>query len=123
MEDRSAQPQQRRDTAGPEYVQPHDAPEVAERQWSSIPDLSAPEAIAVPKSEKEPVPVRDNIEVYRKNAEDEFGHPYSDNLCGVRRRTFYWLLAVSAIIITVAAVLGGVLGSVLGHSDGPMEEQ
>lgn len=38
-------------------------------------------------------------------------------MCGLRPKIFFWILGVGIVILVLAAVLGGVLGSIYGKSD------
>jgi hypothetical protein len=146
MEERPPRSQQQQDDPGPEHFQPHDAPEVVQSPYSSLPERTtpkpdttitsekerlsshdAPEVVEVPwsslpertgsrpdtttTSEKEPVSPHGDIKVYEDDTEADLPHQSPQGICGLRRRAFYSLLALSIVLITVAAVLGGVFGS------------
>ncbi len=48
--------------------------------------------------------------------EQQAVQPKEKRVCGLRRKVFFWILAIVVPLIVVAAVLGGVLGTVLSGS-------
>jgi hypothetical protein len=152
MEERPRHSQQQQDDPGPEHFQAHDAPEVVQSPYSSLPERTAtksdttitsekehvsfnnaPEVVEAPwsslperaesrpdtttTSEKEPVSPHGHIKVYEDDTEADFPRQGPQGICGLRRRAFYSLLVLSIILITVAAVFGGVFGSKSGSSE------
>ena len=120
------------DHAGLQSVPTHDAPEVIHE--SQLPSsvqrhssVNSPEAYTPIKGEKPRYEYYGGTPEVRAHygerpegvgdTDKEVNEPSSQRrICGLRRVTFFWTLAVVVLVIVIAVVLGGVLGSVLGRS-------
>lgn len=127
MEYKKEQP----DHAGLQTIPAHDAPEVV-NDYPSRPlvqrhtSMNSPEAYTPIKNEKRRSYFGDQPEVrpHYGNSDEALADDDKKitntssqrNICGLRRKVFFWILAVIILVIVIAAVLGGVLASVLGGS-------
>lgn len=117
------------DHSGLQVNYSNEAPEVVHemRTWAPTPQTSShgkPEYYGPqsPGQESEDL-MKPDIREYRGEppqyyvpVDTKTGNKSDRRICGLRRRTFFILVAVIVLLVVIAAVLGAVLGVLLGSS-------